>query len=201
MSERKTYPQALVWIDIESDSLPEGNDYSNVGILEIAGVVTDFDLTKFNGVHDVVKLTQAHVTNLKKNPTILEMHKDSGLIVECSKSENTLRDLEEQMIQLLKDSSFDKQEYILAGSGVATFDMPLIQTKMPELASWLQYYTMDIGILRRSVFYLSHRRQFVKDVRKSFQPGHKKHRAFDDVLAHIEEAEQYKDWLRGLPEG
>lgn len=196
---KKTYPQALLWLDFETDALPKGNDFSNVNILEVGAVVTDFDLTRFKGYHDCVKLTAAHAVNLKESEEILEMHKESGLIADMATSELTVADLEQELIKLLKECTFDKKEYILAGSGVATFDLPLIQAKMPELASWLQYYVMDIGVLRRTAFYLSNRRQFVSETRQSYQNGFKTHRAFDDVMAHINEAEKYKDWLRGLP--
>jgi len=192
-------PSALLWCDIETPGLPEGNDFSTSPILEIAGVITDFDLTKFTGVHEAVKLTKEHVEILKKNPEVVKMHKSSGLLEECKNSTKTLKDLEESMLDLVKQGTFEKGEYILAGSGVASFDYPLIKHYMPELASWLTYYTLDIGILRRSVYYLSHRRNFVDDTKNSYKDGYKKHRAMDDVLAHIEEAEKYRDWLRGLP--
>ena len=196
----RVYPSALLWCDIETPGLPVGNDFSTSPILEIAGVVTDFDLTKFNGAHDAIKITKEHVDILKQNPEVVKMHKESGLLEDCKKSTKTLADLEEMMIELVKQGSFEKGEYILAGSGVASFDYPLLKHYMPEFASWLTYYTLDIGILRRSVYYLSHRRNFVSDTKNSYKEGYKKHRALDDVLAHIEEAEKYRDWLRSLPE-
>lgn len=193
-------PSALVWVDIETPCLPKGNDFSGVPVMEIAGVITDFDLMKFNGYHDTAKLTSEHATALKATPEVLQMHKDSGLILDCSKSDKTLRDLEEGMIELLNANSFEKGEYILAGSGVASFDFPLIKEKMPELASWFTYYTIDIGILRRAMYYASHGRTLVKPVKESFKEGYKKHRALDDVLAHIAEAGQYWDFFRSLKE-
>lgn len=196
----RKYPSALLWVDIESPCLPNGNDFSGVPIMEIAGVVTDFDLNKFTGFHEHVKLTREHVDILKENPEVADMHKKSGLLVDCSKSDKTVADLEAGMIDILKDSSFEKGEFIIAGSGVARFDYPLLLEKMPELASWLTYYPMDIGVLRRAIYYLGHRREFIETPKASFKDGYKKHRAYADVLAHIEEAERYKDWLRALPE-
>lgn len=192
-------PQALLWVDIETACLPNGNDFSGVPIMEIAGVVTDFDLTKFTGYHDYVKLTREHVEILKENPVVADMHKKSGLLVDCSKGDKTVADLEAGMIDILKDSSFEKGEFIIAGSGVAMFDFPLIREKMPELASWLVYYPLDIGVLRRTIYYMSHGRDFIETPKESFKDGYKKHRAYDDVLAHIEEGERYRDWLRNLP--
>lgn len=197
MAEKKTYPQALIWIDLETDSLPKGNDFSNVNILEVGAVVTDFELTKFKGYQEVTKVTPEIVANLKENPVIVEMHKTSGLLEDMTKSTLTVRDLEKELIQLLKDSTFDKKEYILAGSGVGTFDFPLIQEKMPELASWLQYYVLDVGVFRRTLWYLSNRRQFVSETRAS--TVNKSHRAMDDILAHIEEADKYRAWLKEMP--
>lgn len=193
----KVYPIGLLWLDFESDSLPDGNDFSNVNILEVGAVTTDFDLMKFKGYHDVIKLEKKHVENVKKSPEILEMHKKSGLLEDCAKSELTLEEMEDGLIQLLKDSTFVQGEAILAGSGVAAFDHPLIKEKMPRLAEWLPYYSIDIGILRRVTYYLSARRQFIPHVDKS--RSNKAHRGMDDILAHIEEAEHYKDWLRSLP--
>ena len=193
-------PLAMLWVDIETPCLPDGNNFDEVPILEIGAVVTDFDLNPFVGYHEHVKLTREHVDILKQNDVVKDMHMKSGLLKDCSQSDKTERDLELGVIDIMKEAPFEPGEYIIAGSGVAMFDFPLLRARMPELASWLVYYPLDIGILRRTLYYMGHGREFVSAPKESFKDGYKKHRAYDDVTAHIKEAEGYRDWLRALPE-
>lgn len=196
---RGQYPSALFWVDLEATGLPDGNDFSDVHILEVGAVITDFNLTKFTGYDDYVKLTPEHVAALKKSPEVVEMHTTSGLIEDCAKTgTKTVADIEQELIELMKECSLSKGDFIIAGSGVAAYDFPLIKEKMPELASWLKYYSIDVGILRRTLHFLGNGKQFVRGVRESHKTGHKKHRAFSDILAHLEEAEQYRDWLKEI---
>lgn len=192
-------PNALLWVDAETPGLPEGNDYSKIPMLEIAGVVTDFDLNKHSvGYVGCAKLTREHALALKANPEVLEMHKVSGLLEDCAKSEDTVADLERGMIEMLESTGLKPGEFIISGSGVAAFDHPLIKEQMPELNKWLAYFPLDVGVLRRTIFHLGGGKKFVKPPAESF--SNKSHRALDDILAHIEEAELYRDWLRELPD-
>lgn len=198
MASGRRYAQALAWVDIETTGLPNGNDFSDVHILEVAVLVTDFDLQPLGGYHEAVKLTRAGADALRGNPEVLGMHRKNGLIVDSKNSEFTLADVEKEIIKLLKETtSFDKGEFMIAGSGVAAFDFPLIKDKMPEFASWLAYYPFDIGIMRRTARILSGGKDIVNPTVKSFG-AEKLHRAWEDVKAHVDEAKEYQAWFRSV---
>ena len=76
------FPQALFWVDFETTNLPDGNDFSNVHVLEVAVIITDFDLQPYVGYEEVLKLTREGVDAIKANPVVLEMHKVNGLLKE-----------------------------------------------------------------------------------------------------------------------
>lgn len=192
-------PKAFLWVDVETPGLPEGNDFSKIPLMEIGAILTNLDLTPITGYYDSVKLTKAHALALRDNPEVLEMHKTSGLIAECAESDRTAEELEREVIEILEEAGLEKGEVILAGSGVTAFDHPLIKEQMPELASWLTYYSLDVGIIRRALFHLGDGRKYVDLVSESFKSGHKKHRAYDDIKAHLKEAESYKEWLHNIP--
>lgn len=192
------YPQRLFWVDVETDGLPDGNDFGVVNVLEVAVIVTDFALNPEAGYEEVIKLTRAGADRIMKNDYVKKMHADSGLLqASARESEFTLAEVEKNIIEVLKETTLDKGDFMIAGSGVAAFDFPLIKQKMPELASWLAYFPMDIGVLRRTVKVLAGK-DLVAPVKESFEDGIKAHRALADVQAHIKEAESFRDFFRSL---
>lgn len=195
----------LLWIDIESTSLPkEGDgiiDFRDVHVLEFAMILTDTALNIDEGVggyHEVIKMTRPAADALKANPEVREMHATNGLIQESIAATMTLADVDAEVDKILRtETTFDKREFAIAGSGVAAFDHPLIKAKMPLLASWLAYYPYDIGIERRvSTAFAG--RQLVNYAPKSYGEE-KMHRAMADVEAHLREAQDYRAFYRSLP--
>lgn len=191
------YPEALLWIDAETTDLPEGNDYSKVYMLEIAAIVTDFDLNKITGYHTPIKLTPEAADSLRENDYVRNMHKANGLIKDAAQSDVTVSDAEVEIIKMLKEeTALNKGNLMIAGSGVAAFDHPLLKHWMPELASWLAYYPFDIGIERRVSKILAGR-PLVNPTTASYGED-KLHRALNDVEAHIEETRTFRDFYRSL---
>lgn len=192
-------PQALFWVDLETTGLPVGNDFSSsiLSIMEVAVIVTDFDLTPYAGYTETIKLTKTAIEQLRANEYVRDMHKGSGLTRACVESTFSVADAESEIISMLRTATtFDKGEFMIAGSGVAQFDFPLIKEQMPELASWFAYYPFDIGIERRVSKILAGR-DLVNPTAGSYGAS-KAHRAEADVRAHIEEAGKYREWLRSL---
>jgi oligoribonuclease len=190
------YAQALLWIDIETPGLPpaavdETIDYRDLPVLEFAALITDFDLKPVAGYHEAIQLTQRGASMLRANDFVREMHRESGLTEACIKSTFSLHDVEDVVLNMLKtQTSLTEGEFMIAGSGVATFDFPLIKAKMPRLARWLAYYPFDIGVLRRVSHTLTGGVDIV-DHPQSYRAGVKRHRAWDDVEAHLEEARRW----------
>ena len=185
------YPQALVWFDIQTANLPEGNDYSGVEILEVAAIGTDFDLSPFGGFYSTVKLTPASVGVLKDNEFVLNMHKENGLIEEAKENGLPLDEIEDTIISILQEkTTFVEGEFELAGSEVSTWELPLIREKMPKLYRWLVRYTFDIGNAGRVIRGLNHGQSIVNST-----PSKKTNRASDQVKADILEAKLYQQVL------
>lgn len=206
VSFRPPKAQCLVWVDIETPGLPsdaEPMNWASIPPLEICVIVTDFDLEPFAGFESLITPTPATVAALraKGNGPALEMHTNSGLLADLKAAVAagetlTVEEFEMKIIDLFqKRTTFDKGEFMLAGSGVGTFDYSIIKTFMPRLASWLAYYPFDIGVLRRTARILSGGRQLVEPNTSSYGDL-KLHRARADVEAHIAEARQWREFFR-----
>jgi oligoribonuclease (3'-5' exoribonuclease) len=193
----KKYAKALGFVDIESDGLPDGHDFSMVNILEFALIVTNMDLTPVAGYHEVVKMTRPAAERVSKNDLVKKMHQESGLLADSIKGTHTLAEVEQEAIETLQEKGIGHEELMLAGSGIAMFDFPLIKTHMPEFAKYLTYYPMDIGIHRRLVKIFAGV-DLINPVTESFQDGVKKHRAYSDAEAHLKEASRARDYYQGL---
>jgi oligoribonuclease len=192
------YPQCLLWVDLETPGLPgPKNDYSVVPIMEVAFIITDFDLEPYDGYHEAIKMDRHTANILKGNDYVRDMHTKNGLIKDCIASTVTIEEAEAEVIKMLQErTSFDKGEIMLAGSGNAAFDRPVINQWMPELASWLAYYPFDIGVDRRIGKILA-REDVINIPSSSVGYGDAKvHRAWNDVQAHIEEARRKGVWYR-----
>lgn len=191
--------QALAWVDFETTGLPDGNDFSGVHILEGSLIVTDMDLNKIAGSSVVVKMTNEAAKAIQGNEYVRKMHKENGLLADSIKSDSTLEDLESEFIEILhKETTFDKGEFGIAGSGVAAYDFPLIKEHMPNFAKWLAYYPYDSGIFRR--FLKLTARDFQVPTVSASSGDDKTHRSLADVEAHIEEARAMQDWFRKIGE-
>lgn len=198
----RTYPSALAWMDIETTGLPEGNDFSKVEILELAVIVTDFDLKPYFGYHGIVGRTpEIDVALRNASPELLQMHKENGLLKDVRDSTDLLREHESEIVGMFKNKTTqNKGEFMIAGSGVAAYDFPLIKEKMPELASWFAYFSHDVGQVRRAMNIYTKGKEVVS-VPESYREGTKKHRALDDVKAHLKEAEAYREFFMKVTEG
>lgn len=194
----------LLWLDVETDSGPtihdEVLDFSGVHIMEFAMLITDRSLnidTDAGGYHEQLRMTRATADTLKANPEILTMHGHSGLIQECIASEVTLADVDAEADRILTGTGLNRGDLAIAGSGVAAFDLPLIRAKMPRLSAWLAYYPYDVGIFRRMTAAMAD--GYVVSPHLASYGEFKEHRAMADVVAHLREAQAFRDWVRSLP--
>lgn len=190
------YPRYLAWIDLETDGLPDGNDYTDVHILEAALIVTDFSLNKMVGYSEVVKMTKSAADRIRASEYVRNMHKVSGLLTASVNAQHTVAQVEREMVDVLAGVG-QEGEFMIAGSGVASFDFPLIKTHMPVVAAYFAYYPFDIGIVRRGNKILAGR-DLVGPSPASYGEA-KEHRALGDVQAHLAEAVLYQTFLRSLP--
>ncbi len=202
-------PQALAWIDIETPGLPNTAapwDYSGCMPLEIAMILTDFDLTEFGGYTALITPTPESVAALRNpgNAMALEMHQQSGLIqalsaaVKAGETESLLQAEENLIKTLTTRSTFEKGEFMLAGSGVGAFDYMVLKRFMPRLCQWFAYYPFDIGVVRRVGKVLSGGRDLVNPSLHSYGDL-KEHRALADIKAHLDEAREWQKVFMKVP--
>lgn len=196
----------LLWVDLESTDLPTAHDavfdFSGVHILEVGVIITDTDLnilTELGGGYtEVIKMTPEAANSLRANEFVRKMHVESGLIKDSISATKTLDDVDSEIDAMLSEVGVEKGMVAIAGSGVAMFDFPAIKAKMPKTASWLAYYPYDWGVFRRCIASVAGK--YVVNPHQASYGTSKLHRAFEDITAHLREAQRYRDWIRSLPQ-
>ena len=182
MSER------LVWIDCEMTGL----DYVADALIEVAALVTDFDLNVLGeGIDLVVKPPAEALENM--SDFVRSMHEKSGLLDQLE-SGITLAEAEQQVLAYVKDQCGEQSRPPLAGNSVAT-DRTFLARDMPTLEAFLHYRNVDVSSIKE----LS-RRWYP---RAYFQSPAKRgnHRALADIQESIEELRYYREAIFVPPPG
>jgi oligoribonuclease len=170
----------LVWIDCEMTGL----DLSVDELVEIAVVVTDFELRPLDaGFQVVIKPTDAALANM--NDFVTKMHESSGLINEIPNGVS-LADAEAQTLEYIKRFAPLERKSPLAGNTIGT-DRMFLAKYMPQIDQWLHYRNVDVSSIKE----LS-RRWYP---RVFFQAPAKDggHRALADILESIRELQYYRE--------
>jgi len=170
----------LVWIDCEMTGL----DLSADALIEVAALVTDYDLNVIgDGVDIVIKPPAEALTQM--SDFVRTMHTTSGLLPELDHGV-TMREAEEMVLAYVREHCGDESRPPLAGNTVGT-DRMFLARDMPELEGFLHYRNVDVSTIKE----LS-RRWFP---RAYFQSPQKKgnHRALADIQESIEELRYYRE--------
>ena len=169
----------LVWIDCEMTGLDLGAD----ALIEVAALVTDFDLNVLGeGVDVVVKPPQEAIDQM--DDFVRNMHTVSGLLTELDNG-ITLREAEEQVLAYIKEHCPEGSRPPLAGNTVAT-DRAFLQRDMPELEAFLHYRIVDVSSIKELA-----RRWYPRTYFNS-PPKTGNHRALADIQESIEELRYYR---------
>lgn len=192
-----TPPPYLAWIDLETT----GTDARQDPILEIGLIVTTsshpFDVL---AQRSIVIRPDGDSWSHRFGPYVLEMHTKNGLLADVFAGGASMAEAVEEMCAVL-DEIGKPHEFVLAGSGVAHFDRRFIDEQMPALSRWLRYYTVDVGVLRRSLVAIG----LGSIVEAAETVGNygatKEHRGFADIEGHLAEMRFYADRLAlaGVP--
>jgi oligoribonuclease len=172
-------PEYLVWIDCEMTGLNPDTEC----LVEIAAVITDFDLNVLDeGIDLVIKPRAGTVEAM--GDYVRKMHTDSGLIKEFD-SGIDLADAEAQVLEYIKKYIPNPKTAPLAGNTIGT-DRLFITKYMPDLDAHLHYRSIDVSTIKE----LS-KRWYPKVY---FQAPKKDggHRALADILESIEELKYYR---------
>lgn len=172
--------ERLVWIDCEMTGL----DLVNDALIEVAALVTDFDLNVLgDGVDIVIKPPDEAITQM--GDYVRQMHQKSGLSAQLDAGV-TLQEAERQVLAYIRKFCSEGSRPPLAGNTVAT-DRSFLVRDMPTLESFLHYRIVDVSSIKE----LS-RRWFP---RAYYQAPSKRgnHRALADIQESIEELRYYRE--------
>jgi len=170
----------LVWIDCEMTGLSLETD----ALIEVAALVTDFDLNVLGDGVDIVVKPPAEALE-QMDDFVRTMHTKSALLPELEHGV-TLAEAEERVLAYVHAQCGADARPPLAGNTVGT-DRSFLARDMPTLEGWLHYRNVDVSTIKE----LS-RRWFP---RAYFQAPAKRgnHRALADIQESIEELRYYRD--------
>ncbi|MDQ3415670.1 MAG: oligoribonuclease [Actinomycetota bacterium] len=169
----------VVWIDCEMTGL----DLRTDALVEVAALVTDFELNVLgDGVDIVIKPPAAAVDQMPD--VVREMHTSSGLLAELVTGVS-LDEAEQQVLAYVREHVPEPRKAPLAGNTVAT-DRAFLGRDMTALEGWLHYRIIDVSSIKE----LSRRwypRAYYAAPKKSGG-----HRALADIRESIEELRYYR---------
>ncbi len=180
--------ERLVWIDCEMTGL----DIVADALIEVAALVTDFDLNVIGeGIDVIVKPPPAALDQMID--FVRTMHETSGLLVEL---ENGLEmaDAEQQVLDYIKEHCPDGSRPPLAGNTVAT-DRSFLARDMPTLEGFLHYRNVDVSSIKELSRRWYPRAYFSSPAKRG------NHRALADIQESIEELRYYREAVFVPPPG
>ena len=172
--------ERLVWIDCEMTGLDLGAD----ALIEVAALVTDFDLNVLGDGVDIIIRPPAEALD-QMGDFVRNMHEKSGLLAELETGV-PMAEAEERTLAYIREHCPDGSRPPLAGNTVAT-DRSFLARDMVTLEQFLHYRIVDVSSIKE----LS-RRWFP---RAYFQAPAKRgnHRALADIQESIEELRYYRE--------
>ena len=183
-----TTADPLVWIDCEMTGL----DLSADALIEVAAVVTDYDLKPLGkGIDVLIKPPAAALEQM--GDFVRDMHTSSGLLDELGNG-LTMAEAQHTVLDYVRSLVPQPRTAQLAGNSVGT-DKAFLVRDMPELVDYLHYRVVDVSSIKE----LAKRwypRTFFHSPEK-----HGGHRALADILESIDELRYYREVLFPAGEG
>ncbi|KQP64170.1 MULTISPECIES: oligoribonuclease [Nocardioides] len=170
----------LVWIDCEMTGLDLGAD----ALIEVAALVTDFDLNVLGeGVDLVVRPPAAALEQM--GDFVRDMHEKSGLLTELDAG-LTMADAEAAVLAYVREHCGDGSRPPLAGNTVGT-DRAFLARDMPELEAFLHYRIIDVSSIKELARRWYPRAYYAAPEKRG------NHRALADIQESIEELRYYRE--------
>ncbi len=183
-----TTADPLVWIDCEMTGL----DLSADALIEVAAVVTDYDLKPLGkGIDVLIRPPAAALEQM--GDFVRDMHTSSGLLAELGNG-LTMAEAQHAVLDYVRSLVPQPRTAQLAGNSVGT-DKAFLVRDMPELVDYLHYRVVDVSSIKE----LAKRwypRTFFHSPEK-----HGGHRALADILESIDELRYYREVLFPAGEG
>ena len=171
--------ERLVWIDCEMTGL----DYVADALIEIAVVVTDYDLNVLGDGIDLVIKPPAEALDQMVD-FVRSMHESSGLLEELAEA-ITLVAAELEVLAYIREHCAEGSRPPLAGHTVGT-DRAFISRDMKELDAFLHYRIVDVSSIKELARRWYPRAYFAAPSKRG------NHRALADILESIEELRYYR---------
>ncbi len=172
--------ERLVWIDCEMTGLDLGAD----ALIEVAALVTDFDLNVLGEGVDVIVKPPAEALD-QMIPFVREMHESSGLLTELEHGVS-LADAEEQVLTYLAEQCPSGSRPPLAGNSVGT-DRAFLARDMTDLDAFLHYRIVDVSSIKELARRWFPRAYYASPAKQG------NHRALADIQESIEELRYYRE--------
>ena len=152
-------------------------------LIEVAAIVTDFELNPLDdGIDIVIKPSADALANM--NEFVTNMHTTSGLITELDAG-TTVAEAQAQVLEYVKKHVPEPGKAPLGGNSVGT-DKVFLNKQMPELVEHLHYRIIDVS----SVKELS--KQWFPRAYFQAPAKHGGHRALGDIIDSIIELQYYR---------
>jgi oligoribonuclease len=169
----------LVWIDCEMTGL----DLAVDELVEVAVVVTDFDLKVLDpGFDIVIKPSEAAKANMGE--VVVKMHTTSGLL-EAMEEGVTLQEAQRQVLEYLGRFVPQAGQAPLAGNTIGT-DRGFLAKYMPEVDGFLHYRSIDVSSIKELA------RRWYPRIYYAAPAKHGGHRALADILESVRELDYYR---------
>ena len=169
----------LVWIDCEMTGLDVADDQ----LVEIAIVITDFELTILDpGLDIVIKPDATALDNMSE--FVRGMHASSGLL-EAIPDGMSLDEAQDAALAYIRRFVPVPQTAPLAGNTIGT-DRAFLARYMPRVDAHLHYRNVDVSSIKELV------RRWLPRVYFNAPEKGGGHRALADILESIRELEYYR---------
>jgi oligoribonuclease len=152
-------------------------------LIEVAAIVTDFELNPLDdGIDIVIKPSAEARANM--NEFVTNMHTTSGLITELDAG-TTVAEAQTRVLEYVKKHVPEAGKAPLGGNSVGT-DKVFLTKQMPELVEHLHYRIIDVSSIKE----LS--KQWFPRAYFQAPAKHGGHRALGDIIDSIIELQYYR---------
>jgi oligoribonuclease len=177
----------LLWVDCEFTGL----DIEKDALIEVAAIITDFDLNIISGepfeiiINPDDNLTPNAIKNM--NSFVHDMHIKNGLIADLETGKGvSLENANKQFINFVKSYIPNKYTALLAGNTISS-DQKFLKKYMPKVIDHLHYRLVDVSTIKE----LS--KKWYPEIHNPKENHDSTHRAKDDIIDSINELKFYKE--------
>lgn len=188
MSEDKARTDRIVWIDCEMTGLSLEHD----ALIEVAALVTDFDLNQLGDGVDVIIKPPAQALE-QMNDFVRTMHTTGGLLAELDAG-LSMTAAQEQVMAYINAFAPEERRWPLAGNTVST-DRGFLARDMPVLEAHLHYRIIDVSSIKE----LS--RRWYPKAYFAAPAKNGGHRALADIRESIDELRYWRQAVFVAPPG